>query len=75
MSSEGCVWVQQPNADKMVIWRTFFGILTCWVRCRSLLQTIMAVWHASNSNGHFLQRAATPNQITQQNSLQRAGGP
>jgi hypothetical protein len=40
----------------------------------------MAVWHASNlkksaPNGHYyLQKAITPNQITQQNSLQAAGG-
>jgi len=40
----------------------------------------MAVWHASNfqkspSNCHYyLQWAVTPNHITQQNSLQRAGG-
>ncbi len=38
----------------------------------------MAVWYASKkapNNHHYLQRAATPDQITQQNSLQRAGGP
>jgi hypothetical protein len=41
---------------------------------------VMAVWRSYNKknapNGHYhLNRAVTPDQITQQNSLQRAGGP
>jgi hypothetical protein len=55
---------------------------TCLVLCGSpLLLKKMAVWHAANFkksslNGYYyLQRAVTLNQITQQNSLQRAGGP
>jgi hypothetical protein len=45
------------------------------------LQTILAVWRASNNkksapNGHYNpQQAATPDQITQQDSLQKTRGP
>jgi hypothetical protein len=51
------------------------------VGCDSPLLTIMAFWQASNlkksaPNSYFyLQRAVTPDQITQQNSFQKAGGP
>jgi hypothetical protein len=57
------------------------GCATHPVGYNSPLQEVMAVWRASNlekiaSNGHYyMQRAATPDQITQQNSLQGAGGP
>ncbi len=57
------------------------GIAAHPVVCDTPLLTIMAVWRASNfknsaPKGHYyLQRAVTPDQITQQNSLQRAEGP
>jgi hypothetical protein len=41
----------------------------------------MVVWHTSNfeksapNDHYYLQRAATPDQVTQQNKLQRAGWP
>jgi hypothetical protein len=46
-----------------------------------IMQTIMAVWRASSfrksaqTDHYYLQRAATPDHITQQNRLQLAGGP
>jgi hypothetical protein len=63
------------------VWRTFFKIQTSWVGCDSPLLTIMAVCRISNfkkmapKDNSYLQKAVLPGQITQQNSLQRAGAP
>jgi len=63
------------------VWNPFFiwlfseGIVAPPVGCDSPLQIVMAIWHPSNKkkrapNSHYyLQRAITPKQITQQNSL------
>ncbi len=71
--------VLSPVKIKMAIWRISFN-LTCCVGCWSSLLAIMAVACFKSKknapNGHSnLQRTATPDQITQQNSLQRAGAP
>jgi hypothetical protein len=52
----------------------FFLIWTCWVGCGSLLLTVMGILCASNKK-KIVQWAVTPDQITQQNSFQRAGWP
>jgi hypothetical protein len=84
MSSGGCadhpVGYNSSLQIKMAIWRTFFefelnigrvwGPAVDYYCCFALFKTkypkVMA---------YFLQRAATPDQITQQNSLQRSVGP
>jgi hypothetical protein len=64
----------------MEVWFTFFEFELDGPVGRPLL-TIMAIWCALNvkkgsPNDHFyLYWAVTSDQITQQNSLQRAGGP
>jgi hypothetical protein len=73
MFSEGnaaqIVRCDSPLQIVMMVWRTF------------LLLKIKAVWHASNfkkstPNGHYyLQRGVTSNEITQENSWERTGGP
>ncbi len=87
MSSEGCaaqcpssqVHYYSPLQKVMDVWRTFFVVLTCRVGSESPLQTIMAVWCASNLKKsapdglYYLQLATSPDQNTQQNSLQRVG--
>ncbi len=74
-------WVWQPSADSIGSLAHYFLIWTSWVRydspgsadnngccCSSNLKK-------SASNGYYyLQRAVTPDQITQQNSLHRAEG-
>ncbi len=65
----------------MAVQRTFLKVLPSRVGCDSPLLAIMTVWHASDSkksvpNGHYyLQRAVTHDQITQQSSLVKSGGP
>ena len=74
----GC---DSPLQIVMAVWRPFFEFGCSQRGCDSPLQIVMAVWRPSNKkkrapNSHYyLQRAVTPNQITQQNSLQRAGAP
>jgi hypothetical protein len=70
-----------PLQIEMEVWRMFFFLIFL-IGCDSPLLTIVAVWRTSNyfkksvPNGHdHLKRVITPDQITQQNSLQRAGGP
>ncbi len=85
MSSEGCAAhpVRQNICCRLkwLFGALFFKFEHAGSECGSPLQTIMAVWHALNfeksvPNGHYyLHRASTPDQITQQNSLQRAGWP
>jgi hypothetical protein len=83
MFSEGnaALPCDSPLQIVMAVCRTFFLIWpcwTCWVGCCSPLLTIMAVCNASNfkrsvlNSHYYLQQAVTPDQITQQNSLQRA---
>jgi hypothetical protein len=76
MTSEGCaahpVGYNSPLQTKMAIWRIFLN-----------LYLLVGVWEPTadysgcltRQNDHYsLQRAATPDQITQQN-MPRAGGP
>jgi hypothetical protein len=85
MFSEGnatqAVRCDRPLADSNGNLAHLVKMWTCWVPCGSLLLTIIAVWRSSKFKKYapyrhyYLQRAVTPDQITQQNSLQRAGGP
>jgi hypothetical protein len=65
------IWVWQPTADRNGSLAPFLFEIKLSGR----------VWQPSADNngapkGHYyLQRAVTPDQITQQNSLQRAGAP
>ncbi len=63
----------------MTIRRTFFSLKLLGRVCQSAADYVMAVWRTKNKknapNGHYhLNRAVTPDQITQQNGLQREGG-
>ncbi len=70
----GC---DSPPQIVMAVRHTFL-IWTCWVECGSLLLSIMALFkfkkRAPNSQ-YYLQQAVTPDEITEQNSSQRAGAP
>ncbi len=75
-------YMQQPAEDKNGCLAHFFLIWTCCVgylavRCRLLwLFGALKIFKKSAPNGlNYLQQAATPGQIIQQNSLHRAGGP
>ncbi len=63
----------------MAVWYPFFEFeILC--RCDNPLLTTMLfgalqISKKCANRPNYLQRAVTPNQITQQNSLQRAGGP
>jgi hypothetical protein len=64
------VWCDSPLQIVMAVWRTLFEF--------KLLGRVLQPSADNNGapNGHYyLQRAVTPHQITQQNSLQRAGAP
>jgi hypothetical protein len=84
ISSEGCaahpVEYNSPLQIKMDIWRTFLNLNLqgrAWKAAafyNGCLASFKFKKKCANGN-NYRQRAAKPNQITQQNSFQQAGGP